>query len=160
MNRLNLKTMPGLQSERRVRTLLVDDSPLMRVFLARLMEENGFEVVGTAADGREALLYVAALKPDLVLMDVEMPYLDGLEATLSIKESGGRGGYAPVIVMVTSEDTLACRSRAEEVGADGFVPKSGNLRTELNSTLEKLFGRNGESLPAEPVEAGHESSCV
>ncbi len=77
--------MPGLQSHRRVRTLLADDSQFMRVLLTRLIEESDFELVGTAADGRQAVRSVAALKPDLVLMDVDMPCLDGLEATRSIK---------------------------------------------------------------------------
>jgi len=125
-----------------------------------LVKESGFELVGTATNGHQALRYVADLKPDLVLMDFEMPCMDGLEATRSIKQSGRQSGYAPVIVIVTSEDTLACRSRAEEAGANGFVPKSENLRAQLKSTLDSLFSGNGESLPADLVEASHESACA
>ena len=61
----------GLQNHRRVRTLLVDDSQFMRALLAMLIEEIDFELVGTAADGRQALRSVADLRPDLVLMDVK-----------------------------------------------------------------------------------------
>jgi len=69
-------------------------------------------------------------------------------------------GYAPVIVIVTSEDTFACRSRAEEAGTNGFVPKSDNLSVQLKSTLDNLFSGNGESLPADLVEAGHRRHTV
>ncbi len=123
-----------------------------------LIEEKGLELVGTAADGRQALRSVATLKPDLVLMDVNMPRLDGLEATRSIKESGERSGYAPVIVIVTSEDTLECRSQAKDAGANGFVSKSDDLRGQLTSMLDNLFSGNRESLPAHPVEASHENA--
>jgi CheY-like chemotaxis protein len=142
----------GLQNHRRVRTLLVDDSEFMRALLTMLIEESGFELVGTAADGRQALRSVAALRPDLVLMDVNMPGMDGLEATRSIKESGKRSGYAPVIVLVTSEDTLECRSQAEDAGANGFVSKSEDLRGQLKSTLDNLFSGDCESMSACLVE--------
>jgi CheY-like chemotaxis protein len=150
----------GLQNHRRVRTLLVDDSEFMRALLAMLIEESGFELVATAADGRQALRSVAALRPDLVLMDVNMPGMDGIEATRSIKESGKRSGYAPVIVLVTSEDTLECRSQAEDAGADGFVSKTEDLRGQLKSTLDNLLSGDCESLSAGLVEARHESSCA
>lgn len=136
----------------------MDDSQFMRAFLTMLIEEKGLELVGTAADGRQALRSVATLKPDLVLMDVNMPRLDGLEATRSIKESGERSGYAPVIVIVTSEDTLECRSQAKDAGANGFVSKSDDLRGQLTSMLDNLFSGNRESLPAHPVEASHENA--
>jgi YesN/AraC family two-component response regulator len=106
MSSPNLTSEPGLQTNRRVRTLLVDDSQLMREFLTILIgREDGFELVGTAADGRQALRFTAAVRPELIVMDVQMPYLDGLEATRIIKQFGAQIGYAPRIVIVTSEDT-------------------------------------------------------
>ncbi len=132
----------------------------MRAFLAVLIEESGFEVAGTAADGRQALQAVANLRPDLVLMDFDMPFVDGLQATRLIKRSSRQNGSAPVIVMVTSEDTLACRSQAKDAGADGFVAKSGDLRGQLKSTLDHLFSGDQESVVADPFEASHESSCA
>jgi DNA-binding NarL/FixJ family response regulator len=161
MNPPKLTSKPGLQSHRRIRTLLVDDSQLMREFLTRLIgRESDFELVGTAADGREALRSTAALRPELILMDVQMPYLDGLEATRIIKQFGVQVGYAPMIVIVTSDDTLECRSRAEDAGANGFVLKSEHLGAQLSSTLENLFSGNCESLPVNPIEDCHESSCA
>lgn len=155
-----LTPQPGLQSHRHIRTLLVDDSEFMRAFLALLIEECGFKLVGAAADGRQALQAAACLRPDLVLMDYDMPFMDGVQATQMIKRSSRQKGYAPVIVMVTSEDTLACRCQAKDAGADGFVSKSGDLRGQLKSTLDRLFSGNQESQPDDLVEASHESSCA
>jgi CheY-like chemotaxis protein len=161
MNSPNLISETGLQTHRSVRTLLVDDSQLMREFLTLLIgREGGFELVGTAADGRQALRSVAALRPELIVMDVQMPCLDGLEATRIIKQFGAQIGYAPMIVIVTSEDTLECRSRAEGAGANGFVPKSEHLGVQLISTLENLFSGNCEALPVNLIETCHENSCA
>jgi len=160
MNTQILTFKRNIQSYRHVRTLLVDDSECMREYLTMLIGlESGFELVGTASDGSQALRCVAALKPDLVLMDVNMPRLNGLQATRSIKESGKQSGYAPIIVIVSSEDTLACRFQAEEAGANGFVSKSTNLQEELKSTLNNLFPEYDGLLPAEIDAASHEGSC-
>jgi CheY-like chemotaxis protein len=148
----------GFPSPPHIRTLVVDDSDFMRAMLTLLLEESGFEVVGAADDGDHALQSVAALRPDLVLMDFNMPRMDGLQATRLIKQSGRQSGNAPVIVMVTSEDTEDCRSQAEDAGADGFVSKTGDLRVELKSTLGHLFFGNRESRAADLVGAGHEAA--
>jgi DNA-binding NarL/FixJ family response regulator len=147
MNSINSDSNSGDQRHRRVRTLLVDDSEYMRTCLARIVGlERRFEIVGTAADGAEAIRSVGACKPDLVLMDVNMPCLNGLDATRSIKRSGKQSGYAPVIVIVTSESAQSCQSEAREAGADGFVQKSDRLLGDLRSTLDRLFSESGESL--------------
>jgi CheY-like chemotaxis protein len=156
----NPLSQTGIQRHRRVRTLLVDDSEFTRAFLAILIEECGFELVGTAADGRQAFRAAAALRPDVILMDFEMPFLDGLQATRLIKTYGRQIGCAPVIVLVTSEDTLECRAQAKDAGADGFVSKSENLRGQLKSMLDNLLSGDCESLSAGLVEARHESSCA
>jgi DNA-binding NarL/FixJ family response regulator len=150
MNYLNSRKIdfkPVAQDGRSVRTLLVDDSEFMRAYLALLIgREGGFEVIGTAANGRQALQAAAELRPDLVLMDVRMPCLDGLEAARLIKQLAAQSGYSPKIVMVTSEDTADCRAEAEDAGADGFVPKSERLRVALKLALQELFCRNSERL--------------
>ncbi|HTA29071.1 MAG TPA: response regulator [Candidatus Cybelea sp.] len=152
---------PCPQRPARVRTLLVDDSEFMHEFLTKLLErEGGFELVGTAANGRQALLSAAALRPDLILMDVQMPVLDGLEATRIIRRVGAQVGYKPVIVIVTGEDTLECRSQATAAGANGFVPKTMHLRDELKAILEILFSENREPLLVNLIEEAHETSCA
>src|SRR5208337_991740 len=71
----------------RIRTLVVDDSPSMLKVLAQSLEEAGnFDLVGTATDGCQALRQVSALSPELVLMDIHMPRLNGIQATRFIKQ--------------------------------------------------------------------------
>jgi CheY-like chemotaxis protein len=153
MNQPNLIAQPCLQTPARVRTLLVDDSQSMREFLTTLLGfEGGFELVGTATDGRQALRCAAALRPDLILMDVQMPILDGLEATRMIKQFGAQVGYNPVIVMVTADDTSDCRFLATAAGADGFVAKTTHLGTRLRSTLDRLFPSHHRSSRFDPLE--------
>jgi DNA-binding NarL/FixJ family response regulator len=158
MNPPNLTSISRLRS---IRTLVVDDSKFMRDLLGIVIsQQRGFELVGTAADGRQAFRAAAALRPDVILMDFDMPFLDGLQATRLIKTYGRQIGCAPVIVLVTSEDTLECRSQAKDAGADGFVSKSEDLRSQLTSTLDRLFSESRESLSPEVVEAGHEILCA
>ncbi len=153
MNQPNLIGQPCLQTRRRVRTLLADDSQSMREFLATLLRfEGGFELVGTATNGRQALRCAAALRPDLILMDVQMPILDGLEATRMIKQFGAQVGYNPVIVMVTADDTSECRFLAKAAGADGFVAKTSHLRARLRSTFDRLLSPHHASSPFNPLE--------
>ena len=149
----NLSGQPPVQTPARVRTLLVDDSKLMQEFLTMLLtRENRFELVGAATDGRQALRSAAALRPDLILMDVQMPILDGLEATRMIKQFGAQVGYHPVIVMVTADDTSECRFLATAAGANGFVAKTTHLEARLRSTLDSLFPPHHESSPLNPLE--------
>ncbi|MCL5883525.1 MAG: response regulator [Actinobacteria bacterium] len=71
----------NLNETKKVRVLIADDSPTVRLMLCRMLEmDSGIKVVGTASDGREAVEQVAALEPDLVTMDVNMPIMDGLAA--------------------------------------------------------------------------------
>jgi DNA-binding NarL/FixJ family response regulator len=118
----------------RVRVLVVDDSPYILEGLTSFLKEHpGFDLVGTAMDGRQALRRVAALEPDLVLMDMNMPRMSGLEATQRIKESK-RGS---VVIIMTADDNPKCRAAALAAGADGFVGKDGALFTKLQSAIRR-----------------------
>ncbi|MGA7987716.1 MAG: response regulator transcription factor [Candidatus Dormiibacterota bacterium] len=100
--------------------LLVDDQPLVRTGLRTLLEEEAdIAVVGDAADGEEAVRAVAALVPDVVLMDIRMPVLDGLEATRRIITSGS----AARVVILTTFDLDAYVFEALRSGASGFLLK-------------------------------------
>jgi DNA-binding NarL/FixJ family response regulator len=106
-----------------VRVLLVDDQPLLRTgFRLILASEPDLEVVGEAADGETALAQVKALRPDVVLMDIRMPRMDGVEATRRIVEA--RAGEGPPRVLVlTTYDLDEYVVEALRAGASGFLLK-------------------------------------
>jgi DNA-binding NarL/FixJ family response regulator len=113
---------------------MVDDSSLFLQTAAKLLvDEPGIEVVGSVLSAREALEQVSQLHPDVVLMDLFMPEMDGLEATrrLKFKEN------APRVVIVTMEDTPAFRLAARTDGADGFLSKK-TLPGQLVPLLREL----------------------
>jgi DNA-binding NarL/FixJ family response regulator len=101
------------------RLLLVDDHTLLRQGLRRAVEEAGFDVVGEAGDGEEALRLAIELKPDLVLMDVTMPVLDGIEATRRLRHSCPEARVV-ILTMHGEEETVA---RALRAGALAYLLK-------------------------------------
>jgi len=103
-----------------IRVLIVDDSDIVRRGLIEIIDGvEGFQVVGSATDGRDALTVAERLKPDLILMDIRMPGLDGLEATrqLMARES------PPRILILTTFGDDEYVERAVDVGAAGFMLK-------------------------------------
>ncbi len=118
-----------------VRLLLVDDHVLFRKGLARLLvSDSGFQVVGEANDGAEALQKTADLKPDLVLMDIHMPGMEGVEATRRITDSFP--SIKVVVLTVSEEDKDLFESI--KAGAHGYLLK--NVSPEaLFETLHGIF---------------------
>src|SRR5262249_36838128 len=102
------------------RVLITDDHPLTREALAGLLTANGFEVVGQASGGREAIVRAAELTPDLVLLDLTMPDMDGLEALPRLREAAPS---AAVVVLTASEDDGSLLT-AIRLGAAGYLLKS------------------------------------
>jgi DNA-binding NarL/FixJ family response regulator len=96
------------------RLLLVDDHKLLRQGLRRAVEEAGFDVVGEAGDGEEAVRLAVELQPDLVLMDVTMPVLDGIEATRRLRLSAPEARVV-ILTMHGEEETIAQALRAGAV---------------------------------------------
>jgi DNA-binding NarL/FixJ family response regulator len=114
------RPLPASRQDSGVRVLLVDDQELIRSGLrALLLPQLGFQVVGECAHGGEVLGAVAALRPDVVLMDARMPVLDGIEATRRLR---AQPAAPPVLALTTFDDdeVLAGMLRA---GAAGFVLK-------------------------------------
>jgi DNA-binding NarL/FixJ family response regulator len=104
-----------------IRVLIVDDQSLVRAGFRMILEsEEGVEVVGEAADGAEALEAVAELAPDVILMDVRMPNVDGLEATRRLLEGKAEG---PRVLILTTFDLDEYVYEALRVGASGFLLK-------------------------------------
>ncbi|GAA1056286.1 hypothetical protein GCM10017608_27840 [Agromyces luteolus] len=104
------------------RVLVVDDQPLIRQAVAALLgAEPTLEVVGEAADGNEALDLVRELRPDVVLMDIRMPGLDGIEATRRIGADPELADVRVLILTTFEEDENVVR--ALHAGASGFIGK-------------------------------------
>jgi DNA-binding NarL/FixJ family response regulator len=100
--------------------LIVDDHPSFRATARLLLESEGFDVVGEAADGASALVEANALRPQLVLLDVQLPDVDGFEIA-AVLTSNGAG---PAVVMVSSRDGSDFGPLVERSGACGFIPKA------------------------------------
>jgi DNA-binding NarL/FixJ family response regulator len=105
-----------------VRVLVADDHPVVRSGIIGMLDgEDDLAVVGEACDGQEAVTLAAGLSPDVVLMDLRMPGLDGVGATARIAAAGT--GPRPAVVVLTTYDTDADILRAVEAGATGYLLK-------------------------------------
>ena len=130
-----------------IRVLVVDDEALLRTAFSSLIDaEDDLEVVGEAADGRQAVESTHRLAPDVVVMDVRMPVMDGIEATRQITSSPGPD--APRVLILTTFDLDDYVFDALRAGASGFALKSRPLE-ELLSAIRTIAG--GEALLAPSV---------
>jgi two-component system, response regulator PdtaR len=127
------------------RVVIAEDEALIRLDLVSLLEDAGYEVVAAVADGQAAIEAVELLKPDLVLMDVAMPILDGVTAASKITEQK----LAPV-VMVTAYSQVELVERAADAGAMGYLVKPV-APTSLVPAIEVAIARF-EQLVALSVE--------
>jgi len=125
-----------------ISVLLADDQTLIRTAVSELVShEPGFEVVGDAVNGRDAVERVRALRPDIVLMDIRMPVMDGIEATEEIRKDSGLDATRIIILTTFEEEDYVLR--ALRAGASGFVGK-GTGAEELMNAIRTVH--EGESL--------------
>ena len=135
----------------RPRLLVADDHRLLRSALVDLLVQAGFEVVGEAADGADAVALAKQLEPDVVLMDLRMPVLGGLDATRLIKDA--RPDIQ--VVLLSAFESPALQQQAEEAGCFAYLVKGcppGDLRLTL---LEAMAWRRSLLPPtgSSPVDA-------
>jgi len=114
------------------RIMIVDDNPRARKALSACLSTlDGFKVICEASNGEDALEKVESQTPDMVLMDIQMPVMDGLEATRIIKE------HWPMIKVIILTLYEEYRSRAQQAGADAFLVKGCSM-DEMLSTIRSL----------------------
>lgn len=117
-----------------LRILIADDHELIRRGLRSLLSSHtGWEVCGEAKDGVEAVQQTKRLQPDVLVLDITMPNMNGLEAARTIRKDG----YQPVIVILSQHDPREMSGAAIKAGAQGYVSKS-EVATELLGTIEHL----------------------
>src|SRR5215472_6839774 len=123
---------------KKIRVLVVDDSTFMRKVLENIYNgDEQMQVVGQAKDGREAVTMADSLKPDVITMDINMPHVDGLQATAQIMTTNPR---PIVIVSSESREGAASTLKALELGAIEFVAKpSSGIDLDMNSVRDELL---------------------
>jgi len=126
--------MHATKCEIRLRALVVDDSPAALQTICCLMERHStVQIVGRASDGCEAVDFVREFRPDVIVMDIQMPRMNGLEATRRIvHELPG-----PRIILVTLHDMPELKDAALKAGAGWFIPKH-KLTSQLTSALLEI----------------------
>ncbi|GAA3869967.1 response regulator [Saccharothrix violaceirubra] len=130
------------------RVLVAEDEALIRLDLVEMLREEGYEVAGQAADGEEAVALATELRPDLVILDVKMPKVDGIEAAAAI--AGGR--IAPVVILTAfSQRDLV--ERARDAGAMAYLVKPFAKR-DLVPAIELAMSRFSELQALENEVAG------
>lgn len=128
-----------MSDNQRIRVALVDDQALVRDGIRALLKRKpDIEVVGQASDGAEALALVAALDPDVVLMDIRMPSVDGVEATRRLRASGSR--TAVIILTTFHEDEYVVS--ALQAGARGYLLKDVDHRV-LAEAIRTVYAGHG-----------------
>lgn len=123
---------------RPIRVLVAEDEALIRLDLVELLTDEGFEVIGQAADGEEAVKLARELEPDLIIMDIKMPKMDGITAAEEI----GEERIAP-IVMLTAFSQRDLVERARDAGVMGYLVKPFGAN-EVIPTIEMAIARFAE----------------
>jgi DNA-binding NarL/FixJ family response regulator len=111
--------------------MIVDDHRSFRNAARRVLESAGFDVVGEAADGESALEAIRSLRPDVVLLDVQLPGIDGFEVASRLTANGD----APAIVMTSSREGSDFGPLVEQSGARGFIHKAELSGPAISSVL-------------------------
>jgi len=127
----------NLKGERRVVILVVEDNPANRMLIEAVLQADGYRV-NTARTAPEALASIQADRPDLILMDIQLPGQDGLSLTRQLKSDPAQAGI-PVVAM-TAHAMTADRQRSLDAGCVGYIAKPFDTRL-IGSQIEGFLGR-------------------
>ncbi len=127
--------------------LIAEDDPLVGRMIRGMLEQLGYTVIHRAADGRQAVELAQTLRPDVILMDIEMPEMDGIEATLRIQET-----CPTPVVILTAYDTLALTEQASEVGVGAYLVKPPHVQ-ELEQAITIATARFGDMMELRRLNA-------
>ena len=130
-----MSTQPGIPARR---VVIAEDEALIRLDLAEMLEEEGYDVVGQAGDGERAIALAEELRPDLVVLDVKMPRLDGISAAQRIAEQR----IAPVVIL-TAFSQRELVERARDAGAMAYLVKPFT-KADLVPAVEMAVSRFAE----------------
>jgi DNA-binding NarL/FixJ family response regulator len=136
-----------------LRVVIADDHPAYRAALARVLRENGIEVAAEAANGESAIRAALETEPDVVVMDLNMPGLSGLEATRRLAEEAPATRVLVLSVSAQAEDV----TRVMEAGADGYVLKDGPFEEVVVGVRAAAAGHaviSPRVLPSDAPDAG------
>ena len=129
--------MTPAANHRKIRVLIADDHRLFAEALEAILAGDArVEVVGRARNGREAIELARELRPDVVLMDISMPVMDGVEATRSIRKARPR----TAVLMLTGSNSRTDVARSREAGAAGYVTKD-RIASQLVEAIVEAAGR-------------------
>jgi DNA-binding NarL/FixJ family response regulator len=126
---LTLLALAHEKQEMPIRVLLVDDHELVRKGIKALFNGSDWQICGEAANGKEAVEKAVKLNPDLILMDISMPVMNGIEATKQIRNLRPNAK----IVMLTMHDSPQIAEQTKQAGADACLVKSGGVEDLLRS---------------------------
>ena len=122
-----------------LRVVIADDEPITRMDIKEILTEKGYEVIGEVADGFDAVEICKEQKPDLVLMDIKMPLLDGLSAARIMAEEG----VDAAVVLITAYSEREFIDSAKEIGVSGYLVKPIDEKSLIPS-IELAVARNKE----------------
>jgi DNA-binding NarL/FixJ family response regulator len=120
-----------------IRVLIADDQPLFtRMLETILAEDDRVEIVGQAGNGKQAVELAAELSPDVIVMDISMPLMDGLEATRLLREANASAR----VLMLTESDLPGDVRRSEQAGAAAYLSKK-RIASDLRKSIATLAGK-------------------
>ncbi|WP_202743793.1 response regulator [Acinetobacter calcoaceticus] len=118
--------------------LIVDDHPVARMAVKMLLEKDGMNVVAETGDGLDAVSLIKQYLPDLVVIDIDIPSMNGIEVVQRLRNNGYQGG----MLVLSGKDDDHYIKRCASAGADGFISKKNQL-TELHAAIQALKGGYG-----------------